>query len=309
MGLGLFGGGAGVAAFLARHGALVTVTDLRPASQLAESIQALSSSTLTLHLGGHDLSDFTDTDIVVVNPAVPLDSPFLESARKAGVRLESEINVFFSLCPSRVVGVTGSNGKTTTTVLIGEMLKAAGRKVWVGGNLGKSLLDCVENIRRDDVVVLELSSFQLDMLDWVRTSPYTGVATNICPNHLDRHGSMGAYVSAKRKLFAFQQPDDLAILNFDDKEVSGWRKDIASRVSFFSRKERVPDGAFAADGRLCLGSKGKSTDVCAASDALIPGWFNTENILAAMCAAAEHGAKPAHIAQIVREFKGVEHRL
>ncbi len=310
MGLGLFGGGVGVARFLAKQGAQVTITDLRPPSQLAESIQALSSLTLTLHLGGHTDADFTDTDIVVVNPAVPPDSPYLESARRAGVRLDSEMNIFLSVCRARTIGVTGSNGKTTTTALVGEMLKASGRRVWVGGNIGVSLLDQVDAMKEDDIAVLEISSFQLDMLDWGGVSPTTCVVTNLCENHLDRHGTMERYAAAKRRIFAFQKTDELTVLNRDDREVAGWASRCPGRVAFFSRNGRVESGAFLSDGIFRRAGKEEvETAVCPAGEALIPGWFNQENILAAICAAAEHGAKPGDMARAIRSFRGVEHRL
>ncbi|HEY3226249.1 MAG TPA: Mur ligase family protein, partial [Planctomycetota bacterium] len=162
MGLGLFGGGAGAVRFLAARGARVTVTDLRPADQLRETVSALDGLPVEFHLGGHLKEDFTDADLVLVNPAVPPDSPWLGLARS----LETELNLFFKLCRARmVVGVTGSNGKTTTTALIGEILKKGPRPVWVGGNIGAPLLERVDEIGPEDLVVLELSSFQLEHLD------------------------------------------------------------------------------------------------------------------------------------------------
>lgn len=309
MGLGLFGGGVGVARFLVKQGAQVTITDLRPPSQLAESIQALSSLPLTFHLGGHTDTDFTNADLVVVNPAVPLDSPYLEAARKAGVPLDSEMNIFLSLCRAKIIGVTGTNGKTTTTALIGEMLATQARRVWVGGNIGVSLLDQVEEMKEDDVVVLEMSSFQLDMLDWVGISPTTSVVTNISENHLDRHGTMARYIAAKQKIFAFQRKNELTVLNHDDPEVATWANVCPGRVAFFSRKERVRSGAFVQGDTYWLAESGEEIAVCRLGEALIPGWFNQENILAAICAAAEHGARPAEMARAIRSFRGVEHRL
>ncbi len=216
MGLGLFGGGVGVTRYLARHGARVTVTDLRNEEQLSESIQSLKDVPVTFHLGEHVEEDFCDADFVVVNPAVPENSPWLAKAKL----LESELNLFLKLCPSkRVVGVTGSNGKTTTTSLTGEMIRKAGESVYVGGNIGGSLLDSVDQMTPEDVIVLELSSFQLDQMRVLKRSPAVAGMLNLTPNHLDRHGTMENYVAAKRQIFSFQSEGDWKILNEDDEAV------------------------------------------------------------------------------------------
>ncbi|MCP4710859.1 MAG: UDP-N-acetylmuramoyl-L-alanine--D-glutamate ligase, partial [Planctomycetes bacterium] len=203
MGLGSFGGGAGVARFLIEAGAQVTITDMRLAEQLHEGLGSLGGLAFKTHLGGHLEDDFTaeQTDMVVVNPAVKKDSPFLQIARQHGVQLTSEMNIFFQMCPAIIVGVTGSNGKSTTSAMITEVLAAGAggnaqkkyRRVWVGGNIGReNLLSKIEQIEPDDVVVLELSSFQLHDLADIEISPQVAVVTNIGPNHLDWHGDMDA---------------------------------------------------------------------------------------------------------------------
>jgi UDP-N-acetylmuramoylalanine--D-glutamate ligase len=189
------------------------------------------------------------------------------------------------------------------------MLKESGRRVWVGGNIGISLLDTLAEIEKDDVVVVEISSFQLDMLEWVGISPTTCVVTNLCENHLDRHGTMERYAAAKRKIFAFQKGDELAVLNRDDVEVAQWVKRCPGRVAFFSRTGRVDSGAFMQDDVFRLAEGGKESAICRGSELLIPGWFSQENVLAAICAASEHGARPEHMAGAIRSFRGVEHRL
>ncbi|HTF58053.1 MAG TPA: Mur ligase family protein [Planctomycetota bacterium] len=230
MGLGLFGGGAGAVRFLASRGARVTVTDLRTADQLRESISALDGLPVEFHLGGHREEDFTRADLVLVNPAVPSDSPWLGLARS----LDTEMNLFFKLCRARpVVGVTGSNGKTTTTALIGEILKKGPRPVWVGGNIGAPLLERVDEIGPEDLVVLELSSFQLEHLDAIGRSPNVAVVMNLTPNHLDRHGTMGNYAAAKRVIVAHQAATDWKVLNADDPLVAGFTS--PSRTAWFSR--------------------------------------------------------------------------
>src|SRR5438876_5100607 len=212
MGLGLFGGGVGVTRFLVRRGAKVTVTDAKPERDLRESVDELKGLPITLRLGGHHERDFRDADLVIVNPAVPETNPFLKMAPA----LETEMNLLFKLCPrARKVGITGSNGKTTTTTLVGEVLKRGPRRVWIGGNIGGSLLESLDEIRDEDLVVLELSSFMLENLGALGTSPHVGVVMNLSPNHLDRHGSMENYVAAKRQIVS-HLPCDTKVLNADD---------------------------------------------------------------------------------------------
>jgi UDP-N-acetylmuramoylalanine--D-glutamate ligase len=217
MGLGRFGGGAGVTRWLARAGARVVLTDQLPPEKLAASLAPLADLDLELHLGGHRLEDFRTADLVVVNPAVREDSPFLQAARQAGVPLTTEINLFVERCPARCVGITGSVGKSTIAAMTGHVLQhaseAAGggtrciaRRVWLGGNIGRSLLDALDEITADDIVVLELSSFQLQRTPAVRWSPHIAVLSNVTPNHLDWHGSFAAYLAAKLNIVRFQDP-------------------------------------------------------------------------------------------------------
>jgi len=198
MGLGLFGGGGGVAQFLAKQGARVTVTDLRNASELLPSLKQLEGLPISHKLGGHDEEDFINVDMVIVNPAVPKDSKYLQIARNNHVPVNTEINIFFQWCPAPIIGITGSNGKSTTTTLTGKILQETPRRAWVGGNIGKSLLSDLEEIKPSDIVVLELSSFQLEGLDDAQKSPHISILTNISPNHLDRYSDMKEYIHAKK---------------------------------------------------------------------------------------------------------------
>jgi UDP-N-acetylmuramoylalanine--D-glutamate ligase len=241
MGLGRFGGGVGVARWLAGQGAIVTVNDAAPAEKLADSIQALDGLPIRFKLGGHEMGDFLSADLVVVNPAVDRKtSEVLQAAAKAGVRLTSEMNLFVEHCLGRTIGITGSVGKSTTTALIYEALKAGlgqaedpaaleGPRVFVGGNIGRSLLLDLPQIRAQDFVVLELSSFMLEETPQVERgrggagwSPHIAVVTNVFPNHLDRHGTMAAYAAAKQNILRYQGPGDVAILNNDHELVSRW---------------------------------------------------------------------------------------
>ncbi len=225
MGLGRFGGGVGVVKYLAAQGADVLVTDLEPADRLADSLAALDGLDLNFRLGGHNVSDFTTCDLVVASPAVKPDNRFLRAARAAGIPVTSEIRLLVSRLPNRrrTIGVTGTAGKSTVTAMIGHLLEKAGQqdsrtagKVWVGGNIGGSLLDVVDQIGQEDWVVLELSSFMLEGLREDRWSPHIAVITNITPNHLDWHGSFSAYRRAKFAIFEYQRPWSSVGSNVDE---------------------------------------------------------------------------------------------
>ncbi len=215
MGLGRFGGGIGVTRYLATRGAEVVVTDLLPADKLADSINRLADLPVSWHLGGHRMDDFTSCDVVVVSPAVDRrNNPFINAACHAGVQLTSEIRLLVQALPDRehIIGVTGSAGKSTVTAMIGHLLRrlVTDRKVHVGGNLGGSLLDQIDQIDKNDWVVLELSSFMLEDLDEIRFSPHVAVITSLSPNHIDRHGDYQNYLAAKQVILKYQLPHDIA---------------------------------------------------------------------------------------------------
>jgi len=348
MGLGLFGGGAAVARFLAKHGALVTVTDLKDEKKLASSLDKIRDTGARLVLGRHDERDFTDADIIIVNPAVPKESPYLRLAAEHGVLLETEMNLFFGLCPATIVGITGSNGKTTTTTLAGEMLKTLGTqtqsrgsdakedapmksgttgrgltpvppanvmdrptcpRVFVGGNIGSPLIEQVEEMKNDDLVVLELSSFQLEDLRATRRGPRIAVVTNIAPNHLDRHKTMENYVAAKKAIIDYQSGEDWCVLNALDQTLMKWAASARSEVLLFSSDGKVQRGTYLDGDVLRYHVHGKEGEICRRSDILLPGIFNVENYLAAAAAALVLGVKPDAIRQVARSFRGVPHRL
>ena len=309
MGLGLFGGGVGVARFLAMQGAHVTVTDVRTAKELSPSIKQLEDLRICYKLGGHYDEDFINTDMVIVNPAVPKDSRFIHLARNNHVPMDSEINIFFQLCPAPIIGITGSNGKSTTTTLTGKILQQTQRKTWVGGNIGKSLLSDLEEIQPSDIVVLELSSFQLEELLKTQKSPDISVVTNISPNHLDRYPAMNAYIQAKKGIIAHQKPADYAILNYDDPELRNWAEGCKGNVLWYSTKTTLSDGAFIDGDSLVLSVKGKTIKIPCVSGIRIPGIHNLQNILAASCAAYLAGTNERYIENTVTTFPGLEHRL
>jgi UDP-N-acetylmuramoylalanine--D-glutamate ligase len=309
MGLGFFGGTIGLAKYLVAQGAQVTVTDLKPADALRDSIAALGSLPVRLVLGRHDEADFTGVDAVFVSPAVPESSPYLAAARAHGIPIDTEMNLFVRLCRGTIVGVTGSNGKTTTTSLIGAILTAHEPRTRVGGNIGGSLLPELEQIQAGDPVVLELSSFQLEDLAEVGRSPHIALLLNLSPNHLDRHGTMENYVAAKRQIFAYQGPGDVAILNADDPRVAALAAGLRSRVRWFSLARPVDDGAYLDGERLLIVRAGAACEVCRVADIPLLGRHNVANVLAAVAAADAWGVPPAVMRQAIRSFPGVEHRL
>ncbi len=309
MGLGLFGGGVGVARFLAKQGARVTVTDLRNATELAPSLKQLEGLPVSYRLGEHCEKDFADTDMVIANPAVPKDSKYLQIAQSSRVPVNTEINIFFRLCPAPILGITGSNGKSTTTTLTGKILQETSRRTWVGGNIGKSLLSDLEEIKSSDIVVLELSSFQLEGLADAGKSPHISVLTNISPNHLDRYTGMREYIQAKKGIICHQGQEDYAILNYDDPELREWEKECKGRVLWYSAKQTVADGAFVRGNDMVISLNGQGVVIPCISGIKIPGIHNLQNVLAASCAAYLAGARERHIEKAVTTFTGLEHRL
>ncbi|MFP4106970.1 MAG: Mur ligase family protein [Phycisphaerae bacterium] len=283
VGLGRFGGGVGVTRWLCRQGAIVTVSDAADAAALKDSVAQLDGFDVTLHLGRHDERDFTDADLLVVNPAVPKESPLIGRAEQAGVPRTSEINLFIERCNAPIAGITGSVGKSTTTAMAGAIL-ATQRTTHVGGNIGRSLLETLPEIREDHVVVLELSSFQLEDLPLIATSPHVALVTNLTPNHLDRHGTMDAYAAAKRNIFAFQGPDDVLILNRDDEPTRGWADDAPGRVEFFGSDQEPFELA-------------------------VPGEHNQLNARAAWAIARQFNVPRQRAAEALKSFTGLPHRL
>ncbi len=313
MGLGTFGGGLGAARYLAGQGAELTVTDLRPAQKLEPSMAALRGLPITYHLSGHRAEDFTSADLVLASPAVPRTSEYLLMARDAGVPVTSPMNAFLTLCPAPVAAVTGSNGKSTTTALLARMLRGVYPRVWLGGNIGICLLCSLPLMRPDHVVVLELSSFQLEDADALGWSPHAAVVTNITPNHLDRHGTMDAYAAAKRCIVGHQGPGDFAVLNAADPLLARWaRQGLPGRVVLFDAAR--PSGPLA-DGVHVVGDclvwhEGSLDEViCRGTELPLPGRHNMENALAAAVAARCLGARPAHMRRALHTFNGLEHRL
>ncbi|ODS34745.1 MAG: UDP-N-acetylmuramoylalanine/D-glutamate ligase [Candidatus Scalindua rubra] len=309
MGLGLFGGGVGATKFLVSQGADITVTDLKSADGLSASLKLLNGLPVKFRLGKHYEEDFSNIDLLIVNPAVSNDSRFLQIARDNDVCIDTELNIFFKLCPAPVIGVTGSNGKSTTTTLLGKMLKEGKIKTWIGGNIGVSLLEYLGEIKPNDVVVIEISSFQLEYLSRIEISPHISIVTNIAPNHLDRHKTLENYIDAKKAIIHYQKEDDYVILNYDDPILRKWESEIKSSVLWFSTMKEMEQGAFLNKNEIVFNHNSKSTVIPCSKKIKIKGIHNLQNIMAASCAAIVMHADVEAINNVITNFSGLEHRL
>ena len=337
--VGLAREGTALARFLAERGARVTVTDRKPAEALADNRAALAGLPVTFALGSHPLELLDGKDLVFVSPGVPLEIPLLVEARQRDLPLSSETRLFTRLCPAPIVGITGSSGKTTTTALAGSMLEAAGMKTWVGGNIGTPLIGHLDEIAATDVVVMELSSFQLEffgswselplghldglLFDTEGWSPRISAVLNITPNHLDRHGTMEAYIAAKARILDYQRPGDLAVLNLDDpatRERAVSSAQSGRRVLWFSLEQGAEEGAFLRGDDLVLRLEGREGVLCRTGDLRLLGRHNLANLLAAYALAigalmtlrgpADLDSMPIEaLRQVATSFEGVEHRL
>ena len=298
--IGLAREGVDLARFLSTHGATVLVTDRKSQAELQDALGQLDGAEVTYRLGGHDLNDLGSTDVVYASPGVPPDNELLTAACTNGVQVSSLVELFFALCPAPIVGITGSAGKTTSTSLTGEMFLAAGRHVFVGGNIGRPLLGQLDQMTESSWVVMELSSFQLEPL---RISPHVALITNVTPNHLDRHPSMEAYWAAKGQILAHQAPSDWAILNADD----AWSLRYQPRgMTLRFSLEGVVEGAYLAAGErvMLLGEPLLET-----RDIPLRGRHNVANVLAAVATAHASGIEREAMVEAVRRFQGVPHRL
>jgi UDP-N-acetylmuramoylalanine--D-glutamate ligase len=281
-GLGRFGGGIEVSRWLASRGARVLVTDREPAQKLRESVEKLSGLPIALRLGEHRIEDFTQTDLVVTSPAIPPDNEFLQTARAAGVPVTTEIRLFIERCPCPIVGVTGTKGKSTTTAMLGEVLRTR-FNTWVGGNIGGSLLDRMEQMRPEHLVVLELSSYMLEHLRPMRWSPHVAVLTMVSSDHLEWHGSQERYVDAKKNIVRFQTSSDFAVLPQDDACSAGFAAESAGAVVGFGEGEHF--------------------------ELPLIGAHNQRNAQATFTAARLLGVDRAAAAKALRGFRGLPHRL
>lgn len=307
--VGLGRSGVSTARFLTHRGARVTVTDRKGQDALADRVAALDGLDLTLRLGGHDPRDFETADLVVLSPGVPHIQPVLEPAWANGTPVIGEMELAAGSITEPIIAVTGTNGKTTTTELLGQMLKNSGKKVFVGGNIGTPLTDYADGLHgKADVVVAETSSFQLDTM--VDFRPATAVMLNITDDHLDRYASFRAYAESKWRIFENQQPTDAAIFNTLDATVTAMleKHPPKARRQMFS-DQAVANGAQILKDKILLFAGGQPAGTYALDQAGLMGPHNRENIAAACLAARDQGATDAGIQQAIDTFKGLAHRL
>jgi UDP-N-acetylmuramoylalanine--D-glutamate ligase len=305
--VGLGKSGVASALFLQERGAVVTVSDTKPPDQLKEEIPVLLDHGITVETGGHGERTFRGQDLIVVSPGVPYNAPPLVQARLQGEPVIGEIELAAENLAGSIIAITGSNGKTTTTTLVGEILAAAGVTTLVGGNIGTPAISLVQRATAETVTVLEVSSFQLETIRTFR--PKVAVILNITPDHLDRHRTFDAYVNAKARIFENQQGSDFAVLNEDDETCLKLADMVKAPLFWFSRKKEVGQGAFVDEGRILFRDAHGQAEVMLVSEIPLKGAHNVENVLAAVCTAALMGCRPDQIRKAVANFKAVEHRI
>lgn len=293
--------------FLLTQGAQVAATDLKTERELIEQAAMLKPLGVDLDLGGHSSNRLLASDLILLSPGVPLSLEPLQEALAKGIPVISEVELAFQFLRGRIVGITGSNGKTTVTTLIHELLVGAGLFSQVGGNIGTPLIALLDSSRENGFTVTELSSFQLEATQRFRA--HIAVVTNISPDHLDRHGTMEAYLRAKERIFRNQTAEDWAILNADDPIVSAMPGRTAARVLYFSRRQQPTEGVFVRGSRIVCRIDGAEQELLGVSEIPLRGGHNVENVLASLGAGLAAGAEPELMTEAVRNFRGVEHRL
>jgi UDP-N-acetylmuramoylalanine--D-glutamate ligase len=310
--VGLGKSGVASALFMKAQGARVTVSDTKSGDELRNEIPVLLDHGITVETGGHGDRTFSNQDLIVVSPGVPVDAPPLVQARSLGETVIGEIELAAQFLPGPIVAITGSNGKTTTTTLTGEVMAAAGFPVLVGGNIGTPAISLAGRAKPETVIVLEVSSFQLETIHTFR--PKVAVILNITPDHLDRHRTFEIYANAKARVFENQQSSDFAVLNADDPSCVTMGSRTRAQVFWFSRQKEVEQGAWVRDGNIVFRDarseqKTSQCEILQVSEIPLKGAHNLENVLAAVCAGILMGCAPDKVRQAVQEFKAVEHRL
>lgn len=289
---------------LARNGVKVIACDRKERAALGGAAAHYEALGAVLHLGEGYLRAL-DADVVFRTPGMRPDVPELLEAKAHGAVITSEMEAFFAVCPCPILGVTGSDGKTTTASVIAELLKAEGRRVWLGGNIGRPLLADAEQMTLDDLAVLELSSFQLMDMPY---SPQVAVLTNLAPNHLDVHRDMAEYIASKENIYLHQSARDTAIFNADNAITRDLSGKAVGRARLFSRQEEVADGAFVRGGAIWLRDAAGEREVLPLADIRLPGWHNVENYMAALLA-VDGLVRDETVRRVAQEFAGVEHRI
>lgn len=305
--VGMARSGVAAAQMLAERGALVRISDRKTDRELGEQLKELAREGVEWRLGEPSETLVEGMDLVVVSPGVPLTHPVFSQAKALGVPVVGELEMAYRMSQGRVLAITGTNGKTTTTTLVGEIFKNAGKQTYVVGNIGYPYSAIANRTKPEDVVVAEVSSFQLETID--KFHPMISAVLNVTEDHLNRHGTMQEYLHLKARVFENQTRGDYLVLNYDDQAVRAMAQEAQCGVLFFSRTQKVPRGCFVEDGTIVYGSPDAYRAVCRAAEVKIPGPHNLENALAAAAIAMAAGVPAPVIRHTLRTFQGVEHRI
>jgi UDP-N-acetylmuramoylalanine--D-glutamate ligase len=305
--VGLGKSGVASALFLQERGAKVAVSDAKSQEQLRGEIPLLLDHGINVETGQHGERTFRDQDLIVVSPGVPFDVPQLIHARELGIPVIGEVELAARFLKGHIVAITGSNGKTTTTTLTGEIISAGGRKALVGGNIGTPAITFVDRAKEDTWVVLEISSFQLETIETFH--PQIAVVLNITPDHLDRHHTFENYAAAKARIFENQTAGDFAVLNADNEPCVALASKTRAQVRWFSRLKEVASGAFVRGEQIVWRDEHGDREILPLREIALKGAHNVENVLAAVCVGMIAGIEPAQIRHAVSDFSAVEHRL
>jgi len=305
--VGLGKSGIASALFLADRGARVAVSDTKSEEELHHEIPQLLDRGIGVEAGYHGERTFKEQELIVISPGVPSDVPQLEQARQAGIPVIGEVELAARYLKGKIVAITGSNGKTTTTTLAGEIIIASGQKTLVGGNIGTPAISFVETATDDTWIVLEVSSFQLETIETFH--PKIAVVLNVTPDHLDRHHTFANYAAAKARIFENQTGDDFAVLNADDATCVAMADKTKAAVSWFSRQHLVERGAYVRGDDIVWRDAGREQLIMPVTEIGLKGAHNVENVLAGICAGMLAGVDPPDIRRVVANFKAVEHRL
>ncbi len=310
MGLGVHGGGVGVTRWLIKQGARVTVTDLRTEDTLSNALRGLKGLPVTYVLGRHRVNDFKKADLVIKNPAVPNNSPYLVAARKAGVPVETATALFFLYCPVPIIGITGSKGKSTVTALIGHLFRTAGKRPFVVGNMGGSPFDIIDKIGPTRAIIFELSSWDLEGLAKHKISPHVAVLTNVYHEHLNRYSSFAAYSKAKSYITEWQSAGDLFVVNRDNAEAAKiGRQTPAERLWVSVKPFAEENGIFIRQGQIVWRFNGVEKNIVPVEKINLPGQHNQANAMAAVAVALRYKLSLTAIRKGLQTFEGLEHRL
>jgi len=308
MGFGLHGWGVGAVNWLIKHGAKVTVTDLKNREQLKSTLSRINEKKVKLILGRHREIDFKNTDIVLQNPGVPHESKFIKIAKKFGAMIENDASLFIKNCSGTVIGVTGTRGKSTTSVLMHEFLKS--KKVFLAGLPQLPLLDILDKVKKNGLAILELSSWQLEILGQQMISPPVAVIINIYPDHLNRYSGLAEYIEAKANIIRFQGANDIGVVNLDNSATKKLGEKVGGRRYWFSLKYFAEqNGSFVKSGNIYFRENGNVERVCPVKALKLAGEHNLENALAAITVAKVFGAKSSTIKKVLKNFRGLPFRI